>query len=318
MLVHAATVVDGAHVDASPGAALLEFDDSPPAGDAMSCRVIAAGSPESIGAVADATRVRLAGHTIVPSLVNAHSHLDLTHIGPRPFAAAGGSASASAGTAAATSDGTFAGWAAFVRSNRATTDRAIAASVDRGIELSRAGGVAAVGDIAGMRSPVPLARQRAAGLRGVSFIEIFGVGRRQAAAIDAMREIAAGWNNAAPSDVDGSTALPPIAVCGLQPHAPYSCGTEVFVAAGELGERTGVPLATHLAETLEELEFAEHGTGPLAGLLREVGAWDESIRPWGAHPVEALAGAACPRPLARGPPQLCRSDAHRDPRATCA
>jgi cytosine/adenosine deaminase-related metal-dependent hydrolase len=69
---------------------------------------------------------------------------------------------------------------------------------------------------------------------------------------------------------------------GVQPHAPYSCGPDVYRAAAALG----LPLATHLAETLEELEFIDRAAGPLADMLRDFGVWDETISGSGQHPID--------------------------------
>jgi cytosine/adenosine deaminase-related metal-dependent hydrolase len=150
-----------------------------------------------------------------------------------------------------------------------------------GIALARAGGTAIVGDIAGVGSRVPLGELRRAGMRGVSFLEVFGIGWRQEKAIQTLRRAV----DEIPADEDGVRL-------GLQPHAPYSCGVEVYRAAAGLGR----PLATHLAETLEEIRFVERADGPLADLLRRLGVWDDTIVGHRQHPIDALA-----EPLAAAP-----------------
>jgi cytosine/adenosine deaminase-related metal-dependent hydrolase len=143
--------------------------------------------------------------------------------------------------------------------------------VREGVRLSRAGGVAMVGDIAGVRSTVPTIALRETSLAGVSFFEIFGIGRTQAVAIEAMQASAqsiAGTRNGVR--------------LGIQPHAPYSCGPDVYHAAAALG----LPLATHLAETRDELEFVARGKGPLADMLKRIGVWDDSVAGNGLHAVD--------------------------------
>ena len=76
---------------------------------------------------------------------------------------------------------------------------------------------------------------------------------------------------------------------GLQPHSPYSCGPAVFAAAARLAAAHNLPICTHLAETLEELEFVRAGTGPLAEMLRGFGAWEPGVGGQGDHPVAILA-----------------------------
>lgn len=244
-LIRAAMVVDGRGVAARPGAVLVEGHD-----------VVAAGTPQAVGRPADAVLVDEHAAVVIPALVNAHCHLDLTHIGPVAYT------------------GDLVSWLAMVRDARATEEHALADSVRRGVALSRAGGTALVGDIAGGGSPVPIRALRGAGMGGVSFLEVFGLGSRQAGGVARLQQ----GLELADEPTDGVEL-------GLGPHAPYSCGPDVYRAAVQLRR----PLATHLAEALEELEFVRSATGPLVGLLKEVGAWDESITGTGKHPVDHLA-----------------------------
>jgi cytosine/adenosine deaminase-related metal-dependent hydrolase len=242
VLVRAGTVVDAGGVDASPGGLLLEGST-----------VIAAGELAAIGEVADATVIDRPFSAVVPAFVNAHAHLDLSHVEPIP----GG--------------GDFTAWIAAIRAARHPDDASIARSVRRGIELSLAGGTAAIGDIAGTGSPVPTEALRRSPLMGVSYREFFGVGRRQpdaAAAIAALAEA----DRAARGEPGADASLARIRQ-GISPHAPYSCGPRVFAAAAA----AGLPIATHLAETLEELEFVRDGGGRFEAFLREIEAWDDSV-----------------------------------------
>jgi cytosine/adenosine deaminase-related metal-dependent hydrolase len=63
--------------------------------------------------------------------------------------------------------------------------------------------------------------------------------------------------------------------------------------AARLGAERGLPLATHLAETVEEREFVAHGTGPQREMLERLGVWDNAALEHvgkGNHPVQHLAG----------------------------
>jgi cytosine/adenosine deaminase-related metal-dependent hydrolase len=254
VLVRAAHIVDGDGVNAAPGALLAEAG-----------RIVASGPPASIGAVAnDVPSIDLPGCVLMPGLVNAHAHLDLTHVGAVPYG------------------GDFVAWIDMVRARRATEEAAIEASVRAGAMLARTGGTAFVGDIAGTSSPAAVKGLRASGLTGVSYLEVFGHGRRQAGAIARLE----GLLETIPLEADGVRV-------GIQPHAPYSCGPEVYRAAAA----TDRPLATHLAETPAEIEFTSTGGGPLAGLLRRLGVWDPSIEGDGLHPVDALAAILASRPM---------------------
>jgi cytosine/adenosine deaminase-related metal-dependent hydrolase len=72
---------------------------------------------------------------------------------------------------------------------------------------------------------------------------------------------------------------------GVQPHAPYSCGLDVYRAAA----KSGLPLSTHLAELIEEVEYSTHGTGAMLEFSKRLGVWDETATVVGKHPIDALA-----------------------------
>lgn len=247
---------------------------APAARKPFAAEVIAIGPAGEVGAGAaaiGARRVDLPGHVLIPALVNAHTHLDLTHVGPRPHPAAD-----RPGTG-------FTEWVRIVLQARATTDEQIAASVSEGVERSVSGGVVAVGDVGGVGRTAPLEALRASPLEGVSFIEFFGLGDRQAVAVSAMEALAA-----ATSLDSGGVRL------GLSPHAPYSAGLRVYEAAAELSARLGLPLQTHLGESLDERQFVMRGFGPFRRLFEELGLLNGSSLQdlaRGRRPIEHLAGA---------------------------
>ena len=76
---------------------------------------------------------------------------------------------------------------------------------------------------------------------------------------------------------------------GITPHAPYSAGMRLYDAAARFSQISGCRLTTHLAETVEEIQFVRDGVGPCADLLHDLGKWDVSIKPTGLHPVDWVA-----------------------------
>lgn len=199
---------------------------------------------------------------LLPAFINAHTHLDLTHIGPRPHDPSGG----------------FMPWIEMIRTGRAADDEEIRRSVRRGIELSRSSGVVAVGDIAGASratparaSLTPWRTMRAESMPGVSFLEFFAIG--------AGRERFRQWLPALLEEaLTGAAAQVPDATrIGLQPHAPNSVCREAYAWAFEYAAAHGLRIATHLAESPEERQFVAAAAGPMRDLLERLGLWDESI-----------------------------------------
>ncbi len=234
-------------------------------------RVLAMGTHREVAsheASGDALSLDLPDSLVFPGLVNAHAHLDLTHIGPRPFDP---------------SSQTFADWVRLIRENRETEPDSIRASVQEGIRRSIEGGVIAVGDISGVGRTEPLEALRDSPMVGVSFIEFFGLGNRQEQTtreIDALLE-------STPDRERGITR-------SLQPHAPYSAGLRVYEHASRAAHERGIPITTHLAEMNEEREFVSACAGPIASFLESLSLLDDAARAsfgTGRHPIEHIKDA---------------------------
>ncbi len=217
---------------------------------------------------------------LLPAFVNAHTHLDLTHLGPRPHDPGRG----------------FTPWVDMIRTERATDDDAVRASVRRGIELSLAAGVVSVGDIAGaLRTTPPTARASLTpwrtmlelGMSGVSFVEFFAIGTGR----DRFKQ----WLPALLETVGGPALRAGSgwsARIGLQPHAPNTVCLAAYQWACQQAATRSLPLCTHLAESPEERQFVARAQGPMRELLERLGLWDESIAAEmgrGLSPVEHLA-----------------------------
>jgi cytosine/adenosine deaminase-related metal-dependent hydrolase len=75
----------------------------------------------------------------------------------------------------------------------------------------------------------------------------------------------------------------------LAAHAPYSVAPLVLRAIREAVDREPLaPCSIHLSESVEELEFIRTGGGPWRALLDDVGSWDPLWVPPGGTPVQFL------------------------------
>jgi cytosine/adenosine deaminase-related metal-dependent hydrolase len=183
------------------------------------------GAPERLDAV------------LLPALVNAHLHLELSHLAG---AVPGG-------------DGLPAWIERFVQARQAADPGEAAPAMARGAAQLVEAGVAAAGDVSNsLDSLQPLS---AAGLAGTVFHEVFGAApERLAAAREAARArrasvpVPAGWRVVE------------------SPHAVYSTDP-----AGLLELLGGPPASIHLAEDPAEREFVATGGGPFAALRARMG-----------------------------------------------
>ena len=270
-LVVARAVCDASGVLASdPGAILVEN-----ARGGEPARVIDVGPPEVLyrrPEARSANQLDRSGCVLIPGLINAHTHLDLTLVGPRPRAPG--------------SD--FAEWADAIRTSRPTEPADIRRAVREGIRLSRKAGTIAVGDIAGAPAGVPslepLRAMLEEGFAGVSFVEFFAIGEHAAPSTDRALSLA----EAGLGEQTDRTRI------GLQPHAPYTVQPDQFRRAVRRAHALGVPICTHLAEHTGEREFIAEGTGPQRAFFERMGLWSASILDHyakGAHPIDHAADA---------------------------
>jgi cytosine/adenosine deaminase-related metal-dependent hydrolase len=182
---------------------------------------------------------------VLPGLVNAHTHLDLT--GMR-------------GLAPPTPD--FTTWLRQVIAHRRQRfPEQVVADVRAGLEECIRTGTTLVGDISGDGSSWETLAQSP--IRATAFRELLGLPEdRATAALSGAREWLSGH--------------PPTDFCrpGLSPHAPYSVRADLFAQAALLTREFDCPLATHLAESKDELELLQHRRGPFVTFLKELGVWD--------------------------------------------
>lgn len=258
-------VRDAAGIDVADGAVALAEG-----------RVVCAGPRQAVlDRTPGARVVERPGAVLLPGLVNAHAHLDLTTVGQRPYG------------------GDFIEWVRLVIDARNALGYDPAAAVRHGAEASLASGVVRVGDIAGAAA----ATEALAGtdLGGVSFVELMGIEFGDVPSTYLVERVS-----------EFETFQADQLVLGLQPHAPYSTGHRLYEFAGRVNIDDGVPICTHLAETVEELQFVAEGDGPFQGLLESMGKWRGRYRGLyseGLHPVSWLMRSD---ELAREPERLPR------------
>ncbi len=190
---------------------------------------------------------------LMPGLVNAHTHLELSACAPVPPPAS------------------FVEWVLglYSRAGLFDDDR-LRAAVRAGAGQSLSFGVTCVGDVA-TRPHLSRPVLAECPLRAVSFGEVRGIGSRA--------PLAAGM-------LQHATEPPPAGVvAGVSPHAPYSTGRAAYEACLAAASATGLPLATHLAELPEERPFLADHAGPLRELLDVLGITLEGEATFAGSPV---------------------------------
>ena len=223
-------------------------------------RVTAVGGPPAPEGAIDLRHV-----AVLPALVNAHTHLELSHLHRRVPPAA-----------------RLVDWVRGLlaaRREEADPDApAVVAAARAAITVSLAAGTGLVGEVTNTLVAVPLLAD--AGLPAQVFHEVLGFGAPDAAALAA----------AARARIAAATPAPGVPVrLSLAPHAPYSVSPALFAALAADLDAHGGRSTVHLAESPEEVEFLARGTGPWRDLLEELGAWTDAWHPPASSPVGYLA-----------------------------
>ena len=204
-------------------------------------------------------QVDLGDAVILPALVNAHTHLELSGLrGAAPPAA------------------TLPDWVARLMACRGASWAPDPSAIASALAESRAAGTGLIGDIGNSLAAVPVLE--AAGAPACVFREVLAF-----PADGAVEAVAA-----AVADVDAVGETHHVRV-GLAAHAPYSVGPAAFAALDSAIRRScSGPRCIHLAESPEEIDFLRTGGGPWRALLERIGRWNPNWAPPGCGPVEYL------------------------------
>ncbi len=200
--------------------------------------------------------IDLGNVAVLPGLVNAHTHLELSWMRDR----------------IPPSD-SMPAWAARLMALRREYGGDPPEPIAQAIRESRAAGTALVGDVTNTLAAHDLLA--ASRLGGAVFHEVLG------------------FNSPSPQQVVDSAqaALNRLSTNpgwrrSIVPHAPFSVSPALFEAIRDAAD--DLPVSVHLGESAEEVTFLLDGTGAWRELLGRIGVWNEQWRPPACGPVEYL------------------------------
>lgn len=212
------------------------------------------------------------GHVaLMPALVNAHTHLELSYLrGKVPPAEK------------------FLDWIRMIMAMRRqypdAADPRIVEAARAAIADARASGTGLFGDISNTLVTVPLLRE--ASMPGQVFYELlkFNASDPEGMVRDARAKADAVLPRNHRADEDDVRI-------SIAAHAPYSVSPRLFAAIrADLDRLDGAVSSVHLGESPEEIEFIKKGSGPWRTLLEELGVWDDQWQAPDTSPVEYLDG----------------------------
>lgn len=230
--------------------------------------IIADGVVRQISQLPDSQSANALPFVLVPTFVNAHTHLEFSSL-PQPLTPAL----------------PFTEWIRAVIRFRAGEQAAAATAENNGgskltstattagLSESQHSGVTAVGEITTMQLPSQAVSGSSSPVEVVSFRECLGLSSARVA-----EQLAAASHHVdSLLKAESATWLHP----GVSPHAPYSVHPELFDSLVDLARTRHIPLAMHLGETTDELQLLESGSGRFVELLKSVGVWNAAAFPPG-------------------------------------
>jgi aminodeoxyfutalosine deaminase len=209
----------------------------------------AVGPAGELPSVGSTKITHLPGCVIVPGLVNAHTHLELTHF--------------SAWKMRKNLDylpKTYVEWIQqVVKIRRSVTQAEVELSVREGLRFCIESGTTAVGEILTDFTLAPLYADSP--LNGRIFLEALGHDPVQCEGLLDRLEISL-------KGLSGSL-LP-----GLSPHTPHTVSPQLFLELQKLAVKYSVPKAIHLSESVEEVSFMFDSSGPIAEVMYPAARWE--------------------------------------------
>ncbi len=208
------------------------------------------------------TETDLGSVAIMPALVNAHTHLELSWM-----------------RGAVPTQARFPDWISSVialRRNGPADARSVQSAISDAIGACHRSGTALVGDVANTMATVkPLGQSP---LHAVIFHELIDFKNANASALveQALQRLSV------------QPTAPNVRLT-LAAHAPYSVSPLLFRRIKTaLSREPFAPSSVHLGESAEELVFLEEGRGPWRSLLEDLGVWDPSWVAPSCDPAEYL------------------------------
>lgn len=218
-------------------------------------RIVAVGTLRELQAAHPWPVEEHPGCVMMPGMVNAHTHLELTHFPswkirkgldymPRQYV----------------------DWIVqVVKICRALTREELLHSLAEGARISLAAGTTAVGDI--FSSLYLIADYLTLPINGRVFLE--GIGHEPVRCEARLAEIAA-----AIGALSGDALLP-----GVSPHTPHTVSEPFLRELVSLADRHDLPVMIHLAESAEESSFWFDATGRIADEIYPMAGWEGFLPP---------------------------------------
>ena len=185
----------------------------------------------------------LADAVLLPGLVNAHTHLELTGLDDR------------------ISEPTFPGWIRRLIDLKASrSPQQFLDAARQGLRDCYAAGVTTIADTGDSGAVIEVLSEF--GGSGIAYVEVFGPDPAESEArFTAFRQRVSDLTRFSSHRV----------TLGVSPHAPYSVSGSLYAAVAAWAKRNAIPIAVHIAESRAEAQLLTQAAGPFAESWRDRG-----------------------------------------------
>jgi len=221
-------------------------------------KIIFAGGFKDFDGQEGAKIIDLGNSAIIPGLINAHTHLELSRL-----------------KGCINYNGNFADWVKqIIEAKKKWEENEYRLSIREGIARSIEAGTTTIADIT--RNSYAFDELINSKLRKFVFYELIDFNPSTAEdTLENFKKIISGIENT------------PLLSIGMSPHAPYTVSRELYKRCSVVSGELDIKIATHLSESMDEIEFLTNGTGSLAGLLESRGMLNSWKHP-GVRPITYL------------------------------
>lgn len=207
----------------------------------------------------DAEVTDLGGLLVMPGLVNAHAHLELSHL---------------QGKIGEHAD--FFGWiAALIELGKTVGDKGRNSSINMAVRQAVATGTTCIGDISATEKAVPaLVRS---GLRAVVYLEVIGMDP----------DVSVATFDRLTGRMKRLGGLPDRICTGISPHSPYSVSSNLYSMLRDDTSGAISRLSVHLSETFDEFQYIQGKPSGMDGYMANTG-WDSHQPNRGSSPASFI------------------------------
>ncbi|OCC15753.1 Adenosine deaminase, alternative form [Dissulfuribacter thermophilus] len=220
-------------------------------------------------------RIRFPGHkevphpeaVLMPALVNAHCHLELSPLKWR-----------------LTPSGSFSAWInALIKARENISPEEWIPAIEKAIDELVSGGAIIIGDV-GNTGLVPSMMHEAQNnwpVRGIHFLEII---QPEEATGEQNPQFNIDFHKEAESIFAVNCPMP----VTLSAHAVHTVEEKTLMEIKHRNNLSGLPFTLHVAESPEEMEYLQNGSGPMIDLLKSRGRDLKRLRIPGKGPISYL------------------------------